>query len=166
MACIRQSSCFKSPESLIEQSQDGIFLYLFKGQGTGKTARCVPSCQVLRCSIRITSQDESNNQTSLFISCDSASERWKKKALPHFPPPHVMAPGRDQWKHRWEINLTVKEPWTKSSCFLMDLCGYRKKGKSWVWKVLSQSEKNGLNQGSRVLVEGLGKHLSQGGLVV
>ena len=76
-------------------------MYLFKGQGTGKTGRCVPSCQVLSCSIRIISQDESNNQTSLFISCNSASERWKRKALAHFP--YGMAPGRDQWKHRWEI---------------------------------------------------------------
>lgn len=98
------------------------------------------------------------------VTVQVRGERERHWLLPH----HVMAPGRDQWKNRWgDKSHCQGGNWTKSSCFFNGpVNGYRKKRKELgvkstesKWKTAQPKEVPGLS-------EGLGKHLSQGGLVV
>lgn len=99
----------------------------------GKPSRCVPSCQVLRWSIRITSQNESNSQTTLFTDFDSAGKRKRKAlALWYSILPHGRTPGKDQMEAQiGGVISLLRSPEQKAPAFLWT-CGAtgRKRGKN------------------------------------
>lgn len=145
MARIRQSSCFKSPESLIEQSQMEHFCIYLKVRGQRKQPDV---CQAARCwGVQLGLQAKMKVTIKPLIhflwQC-----KWEVKEKRHWlTSPPCNGPRQGSMEEQMGDKSHCQGALNKSSCFLMDLCGYRKKGKSWVWKVLSQSEKNSSTKG-------------------
>jgi hypothetical protein len=109
-----------------------------------RKSKCMPSCQVLRRSIRTTNQTESSNQTSLFFCCNSAGKRQKRKTLApsvSFSLWNSTRQGSNGSTDGKNLSLP-RSPEQKVPFFLWTLGATGRKSKSGSEKVLSQSREN------------------------